>query len=147
MCKCNQHATPSPQQPDQLQPDALKMLLEENIMRQQTQTITKDQSIQYELLHSSNKVNFSRVPIADIFQTKRRRRRRQVSPLSIVVDVMPLHVMSSVYCSCMMKTICATIVLLLCYYTMPYMHLLLMLLSKCRSFNGALSCLAKNWLV
>ena len=113
MCKCNQHATPSPQQPDQLQPDALKMLPEENIMRQQTQTITKDQSIQYELLHSSNKVNFSRVPIADIFQTKRRRRRRQVSPLSIVVDVMPLHVMSSVYCSCMMKTTCATIVLLL----------------------------------
>ena len=99
MCKCNQHATPSPQQPDQLQPDALKMLPEENILRQQTQTITKDQSIQYELLHSSNKVNFSRVPIADIFQTKRRRRRRQVSPLSIVVDVMPLHVMSSVFCS------------------------------------------------
>ena len=65
MCKCNQHATPSPKQPDQLQPDALKMLLpEENLTRQQTQTITKDQSIQYELLHSSNKVNFpgSRLP-------------------------------------------------------------------------------------
>ena len=64
MCKCNQHATPSPQQPDQLQPDALKMLPEENIMRQQTQTITKDQSIQYDFYIAPIKLFFpgSRLP-------------------------------------------------------------------------------------